>query len=256
MGELTILTDFPSPLGGAPRTVRIYTPTAYHADPHARFGVLYLQDGQNVFADPASARYDTWGANIAIERLASDGLEPWILVGIDHAVDRFGEYSAWDYPSAKVKAKGEAYSRFLIDRVKPFIDAKYRTRPEAKWTGAMGSSLGGLISLYLGYAHADVFGRIGALSPTVMWSDHALFREWRDRGSHPLRIYLDAGLHEKLEIDGIELDYGRETREFYTHLKRIGFSDHELCLILEPGGQHSEVDWHRRLPFAFRWLLC
>jgi len=242
---------------GSRRTLRIYTPEAYDAHPQRRFGVAYLQDGQNMFADPRSARPETWCAERALEGLVAQGqLEPWILVGVDHAVDRFGEYSPWDYPRVGVKAKGPDYARWLVESLKPFIDQQYRTRPEAQWTATLGSSMGGLISLYLGMAHPQTFGRIGAFSPTVMWSNHGLFSAWRQHTPHPLRIYLDAGAHEQLTFDGFTLDYGTETRRFHDHLRRLGYGDHELMLVLEPGGQHSEVDWRRRLPFALRWLLC
>jgi len=241
---------------GSVRTARVYTPDAYDEDPGARFGVVYLQDGQNVFADPRPARPETWCADLILEQLASEGrIEPWILVGLDHAADRFGEYSPWDYRAARVKAKGKRYARYLAGELKPMIDQAYRTRPGPEWTAAVGSSLGGLISLYLGLEHGDVFGRIGALSPTVMWSGRRIFREWRTHRRRWTRIYLDAGAHEVLDLGELRLDYGRWTREFHAHLERLGYAGHELALVLEPGGQHSEVDWRRRLPLAFRWLL-
>src|SRR5215218_8975412 len=180
MGHVHILRDFHSPPEGFARTIRIYTPDAYEAEPGRRFPVLYMQDGQNVFAHPESATYDTWCANHAIERLAGEGrLEPWLIVGIDSGPGRLAEYSPWDEPRADVKARGPAYARFLAEHLKPWVDRTYRTRPEPQSTAVMGSSLGGLISLYLGLAHPQVFGRVGGMSPTVMWSEGRLFHEWR-----------------------------------------------------------------------------
>lgn len=242
---------------GHPRPIRVYTPEAYDQPPHDRFGVVYLQDGQNMFAHPSSARAESWAADQALERLVQGGqLAPWILVGVDHAVDRLGEYSGWDFPRAGTRAKGEQYTRWLSETVKPLIDREYRTRPEARFTATLGSSMGGLVSLLLGLWRPDTFGRIGAFSPTVMWSDEQLFSAWSRHSGCWTRIYLDAGLHETLDIDGVHLDYGRDTRRFHEHLRSVGYGDHELMLVLEPMGQHSEVDWRRRLPFALRWLLC
>jgi predicted alpha/beta superfamily hydrolase len=119
----------------------------------------------------------------------------------------------------------------------------------------MGSSLGGLISLYLGWKYPEVFGRIGALSPTVMWSYRKLFEAWREHSRRWTRIYLDAGSTEHIDAGRVALNYGEATREFYGHLKQLGYHDHEVLLVLEPGGQHHEKDWQRRLPFALRWLL-
>ena len=93
------------------------------------------------------------------------------------------------------------------------------------------------------------------VSPTVMWSGGRLFQEWRAHTKRWSRIYLDAGSNEHIDVAGKALDYGNCTRDFFIHLKKLGYADHEVCLVLEPGGVHNELDWQRRLPFAFRWLL-
>lgn len=256
MGHLHIIRDFASPLEGSPRTVRIYTPDAYDAEPDKRFPVLYVQDGQNVFAHPTSAVYDTWCANHVVERLAQENrIEPWILVGIDSGPGRFEDYSPWDEPRTSVKARGDRYARFVVETLKPYVDRTYRTRTESQWTGVMGSSLGGLISLYLGFKHPDIFGRIGGFSPTVMWGEDHLKQAWSAHSRKWSRIYLDAGSTEYIHAGKLPLNYGEATKDFYFHLKRLGYSDHELFLVLEPSGQHHEKDWQRRLPLALRWLL-
>lgn len=256
MGYVHILRDFPSPQEGFTRTVRIYTPDGYDESGSHRYPVLYMHDGQNVFAHPESALFDTWCVNRAQESLVAEGrLEPWLVVAVDSGPGRLREYSPWDEPRGNVKAQGEAYGRFLVKELKPYIDGVYRTRPGGEWTGAMGASLGGLISLYLGWKYPEVFGRIGALSPTVMWSESRLFGEWAAHSRRWSRIYLDAGAQEFITAAGVPLNYGEAARDFYLHLKRLGYSDHEVCLVLEPGGEHHERDWQRRLPFALRWLL-
>jgi predicted alpha/beta superfamily hydrolase len=256
MGHVHIIRDFPSTQEGFNRTIRIYTPDGYDAHGAHRYPVLYMHDGQNVFAHPESALFDTWCANHALETMVREGrLEPWIIVAVDSGAGRFQEYSPWDEPRLQVQARGPLYSRFLVEELKPYVDRVYRTRPGAEWTGTMGSSLGGLISLYLGWKHSEVFGRIGALSPTVMWSQRSLFKQWKAHSRRWTRIYLDAGTTERIDDNGLELNYGEATREFYAHLKSLGYHDHELILVLEPGGQHHEKDWQHRLPFAMRWLL-
>ena len=179
MGDIQIFHHVHSHAEGFDRTVRVFTPTRYEASPHERFGVLYMQDGQNVFEHPLSARHPTWAANNALEALVRPGrLGPSIIVAVDHGLGRFEDYSPWDEPRAQVKARGETYARFLIDELKPLVDRTFRTRPEPEWTAVCGSSLGGLISLYLHWRHGHVFPRVGALSPSVMWSDRAFFRHW------------------------------------------------------------------------------
>jgi predicted alpha/beta superfamily hydrolase len=256
MGHVHIIRDFHSPQEGFSRTVRIYTPDGYDAHGAHRYPVLYMHDGQNVFAHPESMVYDTWCTNRVLESMVAEGrLEPWLVVAVDSGQGRVQEYSPWDEPRSGVKARGESYGRFMVEQLKPYVDRTYRTRTESEWTGTMGSSLGGLISLYLGWKYPEVFGRIGGLSPTVMWSQRQLFERWRAHTRRWTRIYLDAGSTEFLDGGGVALNYGEATREFYGHLKHLGYDDHEVILVLEPGGQHHERDWQRRLPFALRWLL-
>lgn len=256
MGYVHIIRDFPSPGEGTTRTLRIYTPDAYDAEAGGRFGVVYMHDGQNIFAHPESGRFDTWCANRAIEQTVAEGwTAPWIIVGIDHDPDRFAQYSPWDEPRLSVPARGRAYLDFITDRLKPYIDATYRTRPEAEQTAIVGASLGGLISLYAGWRRPDVFGRIGGVSPSVMWSLRHLFEAWRAHTRHWSRIYLDVGKDERIYRDHLPMNYADEVPEFYRHLKQLGYADHELQLVVEPGGEHNEIDWNRRLPEAFAWLL-
>jgi len=257
MGHVHIIRDFHSLPEGAVRTVRIYTPDVYDSEPGRRFGVLYMNDGQNVFAHPESSRMETWCANWAIERVAREGrTEPWIIVGVDHDVDRFAQYSPWDEPRLGIEARGPHYIRFLAEHLKPYIDRTYRTKPQSHSTGIMGSSLGGLISLYAGLARPDVFGRIGGVSPSTMWSLGHLFDAWKEHSRRWTRIYLDVGEHERIFRDHVPLNYADSVPDFYRHLKYLGYGDHEVRLVVDPLGGHHELDWQRRLPDGFAWLLA
>jgi predicted alpha/beta superfamily hydrolase len=256
MSSIQIIRGFHSPQEGFDRTLRIYVPEGYDPSSERRYPVLYMHDGQNVFAHPESARYDTWCTNRVLDAMVHEGhAEPWIVVAVDHGANRLGEYSPWDEPRSHVTARGEPYVRFIVDTLKPFVDSHFRTRPGPEWTGLMGSSMGGLISLYLGWRYPELFGRIGGMSPSVMWSYGRLFEEWTSHTRRWTRIYLDAGTDENVAPVGWPMFYGQATRDFYVHLKGLGYADHELALVLEPGGYHHERDWQRRLPTALRWLL-
>ncbi len=257
MRHIQILRNFPSRAEGLSRTLRIFTPDLYDREPQARFGVLYMHDGQNVFEHPESARHPTWCADLALERLVDNReIGPWIIVAVDHGLGRFEDFSPWDEPRADVRAQGDRYARFLVEELKPWIDRTYRTRPEATSTAVMGSSLGGLISLYLGMQYGETFGRVGALSPSVMWSEDGLFRHWREHKRVWTRLYIDAGDQEMFELGTFPMRYGASVRAFCEHLHALGYAPHELRCVLEPGGQHNEGDWQRRLPEALRWLLA
>ena len=216
-----------------------------------------MHDGQNVFAHPESARFETWCANWTMDRLVAEGrIEPWIIVGIDHSEDRFGEYSPWDEPRVSSIGRGEGYAEYVVRHVMPFIDGIYRTRPESMWTAVAGASLGGLISLYLGRRYPQVFGRIGGFSPSVMWANGAMFGYWQAHTHRWSRVYIDAGANETVDWDRLHIDYGADVRAFWRHLCSMGYAPHELRLVLEPNGIHHERDWARRLPEALAWMLA
>jgi predicted alpha/beta superfamily hydrolase len=256
LGAISIIRDFYSYPESFTRTIRVFTPDAYDRDPGQRFPVLYMHDGQNVFSHPESALYHTWCANTTMERLVSEGaLNPWIIVGVDHGPFRFVEYLPWNDLHFGVHGRGEAYAEFLSNHLKPFIDGTYRTLTDSKETTTMGASLGGLISLYLGLTRPHIFGRIGAVSPSVMWCEARLFREWREHSRQWSKIYIDAGENERVNWAGNDMDYASGVSSFYDHLRGLGYADWELRLFLEPGGIHHEIDWQRRFPDICRWLL-
>jgi len=256
VSHIKIISDFYSYPEGITRTIRIYTPDAYDRNPARRFPVLYMLDGQNIFNHPASAIYDTWCANNTMDLLISEGsLRPWIIVAVDHQPDRFAEYSPWNEPLVSSEGRGWLLADFLANHLKPFIDKTYRTLPEAHWTGIMGSSMGGLMSLVLGKAYPGIFGRIGAVSPTVMWANGEIYRLWEGPTGSWCKIYMDTGSLEMYWYYDIFLDYVQATSNFYDHLKRVGVKDHELRYVVEPGHFHNEQAWQARLPHILPWLL-
>lgn len=250
MGDIQILRNVYSTSERITRTIRIFTPDAYHQQPNQAFPVLYMFDGQNVFSHPESAVYDTWCANTTMEQLAREGsLRPWIIVAIDHLSDRLSEYSPW------LGGRGGLCGQFLVNELKPLIDKTYRTRPEPQWTGVMGASMGGLMSLYVGKTYPKTFGRIGGISPALMWGGGQMFQYWDTPARTWSKILLHVGSQEQYSFYGVWLDYVPITRDFYHHLKQLGYADHELRLVVADGDTHHETSWQRRLPDMMRWLL-
>lgn len=250
--RVRVLPRFPSPPEGIERTVRIWRP------PHAKgpLPVLVFNDGQNIFDDPTTERTKTWRANRAMENLVRAGrITPWLLVAVDHGVGRFEEYTPWPSPPFVQDGRADAYVEFLCAHLLPWLAANEDVKLGREWRALAGSSLGALVSLHAGRTRPDVFSRIGAFSPTVMWGDGRLFQDWQAKVTPPLRIAMDVGARELFELDGARLDYPKEVPRFERKLRSLGYNESELRFLIDPQGAHDETDWARRLPAALEWLL-
>jgi len=133
------------------RDLIVYRPPGYDAQRDRRFPVLYLHDGQNLF-DGATSFIPgmDWQVGQTADAGISDGtVEPLIIVGMYNTKARIREYTPTHVPKLG-GGRADRYAKFLIEEVKPYIESEYRTLPEPENTGIGGSSLGGLVSLYLG----------------------------------------------------------------------------------------------------------
>ena len=146
------------------RDLLVSLPGGY-ATGERRFPVIYMHDGQNLF-DPATSFSGSWNVDIAMAEVSLDGLDA-IVVGIPNmGRERLAEYSPFEHPRLG-GGKGQLYLDFLINTVKPLIDEKYLTIPDREHTGIVGSSMGGLISLYAFFRHPEIFGFAGVMSPSL-----------------------------------------------------------------------------------------
>jgi predicted alpha/beta superfamily hydrolase len=157
------------------RDLMVYLPPGYDDQPFARFPVLYLQDGQNLFDRATAFGGQDWNVHGAAEHMIGIGaVQPLIIVGIyNMGKSRIHEYT----PSKAPKLGGgraDRYAKFLLEEVMPFIAREYRILPEPRLTGIGGSSLGALVALYLGLKHPHIFGKIAALSPSVWWHNRMI----------------------------------------------------------------------------------
>lgn len=175
-GSLTRHENFPSQHVEA-RHVDVWCPPGYDGDT-ARYPVIYMHDGQNLF-DPAwSSIGIDWGMDEAIARLTAEGaIDGAIVVGIWNSPQRYLDYMP-QKPLQSVEARtlsekfvqeqghpqSDAYLRFMVEELKPFVDATYRTRSDRSHTLVMGSSMGGLISLYALTEYPAIFGGAGCVS--------------------------------------------------------------------------------------------
>lgn len=253
-GQIEIHRGVFSRAEGFDRVVRVFTPRQYQGG--GAFGVLVMQDGQNVFEHPESACRPTWGLDRTLQRLIDQRrVGPWLVVAVDHGVGRFEDYSPWPEPRAQVQGRASRYLRFVVDELIPWARSRYRLAEGPAWTATSGSSLGGLFALYAALARPDVFGRAAALSPSVMWSEDGLFRHWTAHSRRFTKLYLDAGDPEHYDRSGFPMPYGQRVHDFHRHLLEVGYGHHEVRCVIDPQGRHDEASWARRLPEALAWAL-
>lgn len=236
-----------------PSLARTWTPDVPDPAHPRRYPALYFHDGQNVF-DQRTSFVGEWAADEALEALAADGLEA-IAVAIPNAGDaRMDEYNPWrgrePWRGRLVGGKGDAYLDWLVGAVKPLVDGSFPTSSDRLATGVLGSSMGGLISLYALLAHGETFGLAGVMSPSLRWNDFALLRQIEQRGLPQSRIHLDIGGRE---WRGMMAD----TRRLRDLLLRCGYEEGaNLHYVEERYARHRESAWARRLPEALRFLLA
>jgi predicted alpha/beta superfamily hydrolase len=245
-GELQVIPDVHSPQLGNRRDILVYLPSAY-AKSTRPLPVVYMHDGQNLF-DPSTSFAGEWGVDIAMARSPRKGRRA-IVVGIPNmGAERMREYSPF-VDARHGGGGGDAYLAFLVETLKPMIDARYRTRPERSATGMIGSSLGALISLYGFFSANSTFGFVGALSPALWFAEGSIFPWIEGAANVRGRVYLDVGTREG---EGT-LRNARAMREL---LERKGFTrGKDLMWVEDHGGMHNERAWGRRMRKALPFLL-
>jgi predicted alpha/beta superfamily hydrolase len=227
------------------RYVDVYLPDSYDAG-RRRYPVVYMQDGQNL-SDPAIAfAGNTWHLNEGLAWLFARGIEP-IVVGVHNTMGRLAEYSPFPDPRHG-GGDAERYARFLIDTVKPRIDAIYRTRRDRDATVIAGSSMGGLVSLFVFFRRPSPFGRAAVMSPSIWFGERKILDFVETARLTRGRLYLDVGTAEGD-------DTLRNTRALNRLLRARGYRRDTLRYIEAEGHQHREADWAWRLPQALEFLL-
>ncbi|HLL52222.1 MAG TPA: alpha/beta hydrolase-fold protein, partial [Myxococcaceae bacterium] len=149
-------------------------------------------------------------------------------------------------------ARAAEYSEFIVKTVKPLIDARFRTLPEREHTGILGSSMGGLISLYAALAHPDTFGFVGAMSPSFWFAGFQMYDWVKGRTAPPMRIYIDVGDNEVGESPAGVEGFVRDTHAMGDILRSQG---HEVRVVVGEGADHSEAAWAKRFPTALEWFI-
>lgn len=244
-GHLLTLPGVHSPQLDNTRDILIYLPHGY-AESARRYPVIYMHDAQNLF-DPRTSFAGAWRVDEAMESASRKGHQA-IVVGIPHMeAERISEFNP--FPDAVPSGRGALYLEFLVDTLKPLVDAHFRTRSAAVHTGIAGSSMGGLISLAGFFLYPRVFGFVGALSPSLWFHEGGIFPLIDAAPFVRGRIYLDMGTMES--ANGVA-----QARRLRDLLVEKGYRPREnLQFVLDRGARHSEAAWGRRFRKALPFLL-
>jgi enterochelin esterase-like enzyme len=270
--------------------VTIYLPPGYrHGTRH--YAVLYANDGQDM---------DAVGLQPTLAQLyRAHAIEPVIVVAIDMLADRASGYGLSDRATSRslvggsvigpIGTRAQEYSAWVATALVPYVDAHYRTRPSARGRTMLGWSLGALNAFNLGWQYPDVFGRVGAFSPSFwLAADRSsatavqhtrLAQAMVDRGSRRvgLKMWFAVGTAEETKdrdgdgvndtVDDVQdlLQGYRGADGFHARgLKQLGYSinmDHaghpsrktDAALLQLQGGVHNQASWRRMLPVFLRW---
>jgi enterochelin esterase-like enzyme len=207
---------------------------------------LILHDGQNLF-DPARAYAGHhWRVAETADRLIAEGaIGPLVIVGVDHGGDdRLREYTPTPgrEPGAGLAPR---HARFVVDELLPFLTSTYGISRSPSRLGVGGSSLGGLVSLYVASAEPGVFGRVLAMSPSVWWDRRAILKQLQEAPfeGRP-RVWIDAGADE-----------GTRTVSDARRLAQLVRRQGHVRFVEAPGAGHNEDSWAARLGEALVYLF-
>ena len=242
----------PSLTGSKTRRAYIYIPDEAFEDAEARYPVLYMFDGHNVFFDSDATYGKSWGMAEYVEETKL----PMIIVAVEcnHSPDngRLSEYSPFTFKNDEVghvHGRGFTYMEWLTKRFKPLIDRKYPTIPDREHTFIAGSSMGGLMSLFAVAVYNSVFSRAACLSPSVWFAARRLDDMLRSAEIAPdTVIYMDYGSNEF----GNHFNMRRRFAAVAGILTEKGAN---VTSRIVPNGDHCEASWEKQIPFFMETLF-
>jgi predicted alpha/beta superfamily hydrolase len=270
------------------RAIYAYLPASYTENTDATYPVVYMHDGQNLWAAlPQLAFSSTWNVDTAFDSASqtgvcsANGLVGWgaqplggtpttctgdgdcasgdcetfpeaIVIGIANDANRIYEYTpVVDPTQTSLGAAGGAdlYLQMIVQELKPTIDGMLRTRPDLASTSMAGSSLGGLVTAYAGLTYPDVFSGIAELSPSTWWDSDWIVTQVQGTGAtRPSIVYVDSGQGS--------VDDESDTDLLAAAYLALGYVDGtNFRHVIQPGADHSEVYWAQRFPGAMQLLL-
>jgi predicted alpha/beta superfamily hydrolase len=286
-GRLVDLGEMASTHGKLlPRPVAVWLPPGYDRERSRRYRVLYMHDGQNLFDSRSAFGGVPWGVDEALAAMIGLGdVTPTIVVAVANTAQRWYEYAPEaalralpadvraaadaEFPLPGADLVADAYVRFLADELKPQIDRRFRTLPARADTVVMGSSMGGLASLYALCRRPEVFG--GAACLSTHWPVTRIAGIHDNPGAPPMIAlgaavlgWFDANL-PRAGAHRLYFDHGTQGLDrlyapYQSRMDAIGagkgyVAGKDWLSKATPGADHNEAAWQARLPAALGFLL-
>ncbi|MFD2556875.1 alpha/beta hydrolase [Sphingobacterium tabacisoli] len=240
--------DFYFPKLNVYKKVWIYLPQNYLKDDR-HYPVIYMHDGQHLF-DEATSTGRAGPIEWMVDETIDGAITPSIVVAVAHDQDyevRKEEYMVHAGEELST-AKGWWYLDDLVHRLKPYVDRQYRTLMDPLNTALVGSSLGGLVSIYAGLKYPQVFGVIGAFSPSIWMDEENLYAyaskelfsgEDKYRGQE---LYFYVGGREiKRRVGANEVNMGEDLARYHIWLEQ--HYKGKLSLAINSEGKHGAIYW-------------
>lgn len=232
------------------RDIVVLLPPTYYLEKYKskKYPVFYMHDGNNLFDPRLSFTGVDWGVDEACAKLYKQSkIKEIIVVGIYNTAERNSEYTPFIDPKHG-GGSGEKYSQFLIKELMPHIDENFRTKIGPENTAIGGSSLGGLISIYIGLSHPNLFGSVMAMSPSIWWANGKMI-EWVQKQDLPAlktKLWVDIGSNEGEEGVKYFKQFVESIKTKIKHLKYLEI----------PNAAHTENAWKNRMHLPLIWYFA
>ena len=260
-----------------PRNVDIWLPPSYETSPNKKYPVLYMHDGQSLFEPGRSLSGEEWEVDEMMTKLIKENkIQEAIVVGIWNTPKRFREYQPnKPFENLAIENKylreildeeynggplADDYLKFIFEELKLFVDSNFRTLKNKKNTFMMGSSMGGLITIYAETQYPEVFGAVACLSTHFPVSLKQNIPEIPSLIINYLKLNLPEGKNNR-----IYFDYGTKTLDSWYEpyqkkmdeaMKSKGYIQGKNWETRKfEGEEHTEAAWRKRLDVPLLFLL-
>lgn len=225
------------------KKIWLYLPKGYNTSTR-KYPVIYMHDAQNLF-DTRTSFAGEWNVDETLDSINAKVID----VGIESNDKRMEELTP--FKNQKYGGgKADDYLDFIVNTLKPKIDATYRTKTSARNTAVFGSSLGGLVSFYAAIKYPEVFGKVGCFSPAFWFNRKEMNEVMQKTTDFNTKVYFLCGDSEG-DADVIT---DMEMVEHWVNTKRCECKKLNKKVIIS-GGQHNEKLWRESFKKAYLWLF-